>query len=96
MRAAKLYWHLVTWVHPDGHGRLSVGDIVGYPERNTARYDLDAKTKDVRVKARVTCMGALPARYREQYPEEAAAVLAYWKERTMAAIAANATTQEDD
>lgn len=93
MSGKRLYWHLVTWVHPDGHGRLSVGDIVGYPEKHISRFGFDAKTKDVCVTTRLLYLGSLPENYREQYPTEAAARLSLWKQRAISKI--SDSCQED-
>jgi hypothetical protein len=77
----KMYWHLVTWVHPDASDGFSVGDVVGYDERCTERYGYDPKIKGFCVKTELVCLGSLPADYHEKYPKEASARLELWKQR---------------
>lgn len=84
-KGAKMYWHLVTWVHLGANDGFSVGDVVGYEERMTKRYG-HSKIKGFYVKTRLLCLGSLPADYHEMYPKEASARLELWKQRAQQSI----------
>jgi len=87
-RVKKIYWHLVTGVHPDKSDALTVGDVVGYDEPTTERYGFSQESRGFYVKTRLTLLGSLPANYHEQYPKEASARLDLWKQRAQQSVQA--------
>lgn len=90
MRKKKMYWHIVTWVHPDAKGRehfFTEGEIAGFSEKRTEAYLYDPEAKGFYVAAKFDLLGITPSTYHEEYPLEAIARIDLWVRQHHARVA---------
>jgi hypothetical protein len=81
-RKDMVVWHIVEWIHSDEYADgMAVGDVVGYEERTSERWEYDREKKGFFIKTKLSVLGILPADYHIKYPEEARARIDLWKKR---------------